>query len=77
MGVYKYWNPVTQQYEIIKSKAIINPDGTNEYTPDMIKSIDGRVGSIEENINEPKYVSTTSYDDVISMPDGSVNGQVG
>lgn len=44
MGVYKFWNPATSQYEIIKSKSIINADGTNEYTPDEIKTIEDNVG---------------------------------
>ena len=40
------------------------------------------VGAVNEvnkqvkQVSEPKYVSTTSYDNVVSMPDGSTNGQV-
>lgn len=44
MGVYKFWNPTTSQYEIIKSKSIINADGTNEYTPDQVKAMDDKIG---------------------------------
>lgn len=44
MGAYKYWNPATQKYEIIKSKSIVKEDGSLEYTPDDIKAIDNKVG---------------------------------
>ena len=40
MGAYKFYNPSTEQWEIIKSKSIIKPDGSLEYTPDDIKNID-------------------------------------
>lgn len=40
MGAYKYYNPSTEQWEIIKSKSIIKDDGSLEYTPDDIKSIE-------------------------------------
>lgn len=40
MGAYKFYNPTTQQWEIIKSKSIIKDDGSLEYTPDDIKSIE-------------------------------------
>ncbi len=40
MGAYKYYNPSTSEWEIVKSKSIIKPDGSLEYTPDDIKSIE-------------------------------------
>ena len=43
MGAYKYYNPSTQQWEIVKSKSIIKPDGCLEYTPDDIKDIDDKI----------------------------------
>ncbi|HHU60243.1 TPA: hypothetical protein GXZ34_04930, partial [bacterium] len=43
MGAYKYYNPSTQQWEIVKSKSIIKPDGSLEYTPDDIKDIDDKI----------------------------------
>ncbi len=43
MGLYKYPNPVTGQYEGIKSKSIVNMDGTNEYTPDDVKGMDDKI----------------------------------
>ncbi len=44
MGAYKFWNPTTSQYEIIKSKSIIKDDGSLEYTPDDIKAINDKIG---------------------------------
>ena len=40
MGAYKYYNPSTQKWEIVKSKSIIKPDGSLEYTPDDIKTLE-------------------------------------
>lgn len=51
MGAYKYYNPSTQQWEIVKSKSIIKPDGSLEYTPDDIKNIDDKVGGLENDFN--------------------------
>ena len=47
MGVYKFWNPATSQYEIIKSKSIIKDDGSLEYTPDDIKAIDNKINNLK------------------------------
>ncbi|MGJ0846656.1 hypothetical protein ACR77J_08205 [Tissierella praeacuta] len=46
MGAYKFYNPTTNQWEIIKSKSIIKDDGSLEYTPDDIKIIDSKVTTI-------------------------------
>lgn len=43
MGAYKYYNPSTGKWEIIKSKSIVKPDGSLEYTPDDIKEIDDKI----------------------------------
>lgn len=40
MGAYKYYNPTTQQWEMIKAKTIVKPDGSLEYTPDDIKGLE-------------------------------------
>ncbi len=54
MGAYKYYNPSTQQWEIVKSKSIIKPDGSLEYAPDDIKNIDDKVGGLENDFNAHK-----------------------
>lgn len=59
MGAYKYYNPATQQWEIIKSKSIIKPDGSLEYTPDDIKIIDDKVGSLENDMSSHKAENAT------------------
>jgi len=46
MGAYKFYNPTTQQWEIIKSKSIIKDDGSLEYTPDDIQEIDNKIGNL-------------------------------
>lgn len=59
MGAYKYYNPSMQQWEIVKSKSIIKPDGSLEYTPDDIKNIDDKVGGLENdfNVHQADYAS--------------------
>ena len=43
MGAYKFYNPSTEQWEIIKSKSIIKDDGSLEYTPDEVKEMDDKI----------------------------------
>lgn len=47
MGAYKYYNPSTGTWEIIKSKSIIKSDGSLEYTPDDIKGIDNKINNLK------------------------------
>lgn len=54
MGAYKYYNPSTGTWEIIKSKSIIKPDGSLEYTPDDIKGIDDKINNLTTIVNEHK-----------------------
>ena len=46
MGAYKFYNPSTEQWEIIKSKSIRKGDGSLEYTPDDIQEIDNKIGNL-------------------------------
>lgn len=46
MGLYKYYDPVTGTRKPIKAGAIVNMDGTNEYTPDDVKGIDNKIGDL-------------------------------
>ncbi len=52
MGVYKYLDPATGEWKIIKSKAIVKPDGSLEYDPDDIKEIEDRLDSIENDVGD-------------------------
>ncbi len=73
MGAYKYYNPSTSKWEIIKSKSIIKPDGSLEYTPDDIKSIDDKVSGLESSFNVHQ-ADLASQDvgkgaDLVGLPD--------
>lgn len=71
MGVYKFWNPSTSQYEIIKSKSIINADGTNEYTPDDVKAIDNKIGILNSlNIATGTNTYAVSISNVSALTTG-------
>ena len=71
MGAYKYYNPSTGKWEIIKSKSIVKPDGSLEYTPDDIKEIDNKIGILsgdgepQEKANKQE-LETHKADDVTS-----------
>lgn len=72
MGAYKYWNPATQKYEIIKSKSIVKEDGSLEYTPDDIKAMDDKIGILNDVSNEitigtikPTDGATMWYEEII------------
>jgi len=73
MGAYKYYNPSTSKWEIIKSKSIIKPDGSLEYTPDDIKSIDDKVSGLESsfNVHQADLASQEvgKGADIIALPD--------
>ena len=62
MGAYKYWNPATQKYEIIKSKAIIKEDGSLEFTPDDIEEMDNKISILSEKVSPETPLNTTSQD---------------
>lgn len=73
MGAYKFYNPVTSQYEITKSKSIIKPDGSLEYTPDDIKGIDNKINNLSTEVEEHK-ADLTSQEvgkgaDTVGLPD--------
>lgn len=51
MGAYKYYNPSTGTWEIVKSKSIIKPDGSLEYTPDDIKGIDDKINNLSTDVD--------------------------
>lgn len=40
MGLYRYYDPTIGKRRPLKSVAIVNSDGTNEYTPNQIKAIE-------------------------------------
>lgn len=64
MGAYKYYNPSTEQWEIVKSKSIIKPDGSLEYTPDDIKAIDDKIDNLTTDKVDKvagKQLSTEDY----------------
>ena len=60
MGAYKFYNPTTQQWEIIKSKSIIKDDGSLEYTPDDIQEIDNKIGNLNTKVSPETVLNTTS-----------------
>jgi len=52
-------------------------DKNNNGIVDDSERLNGKtLNEIKDELNEIKYVSTTSYDNVVSMPNGSINGQV-
>lgn len=63
MGAYKYYNPSTEQWEIIKSKSIIKDDGSLEYTPDDIKAIDNKVGILSGTSGTKEKANKEDLDD--------------
>lgn len=61
MGAYKYYNPSTGKWEIIKSKSIIKSDGSLEYTPDDIKEIDDKIDILSSDVVSHKAQNITAH----------------
>lgn len=68
MGAYKFYNPTTQKWEIIKSKSIVKPDGSLEYTPDDIKAI-------EDDLDAHKAENVTAHNVSRGISNFAGNGQ--